>query len=100
MTENKGISVFGLVIAVLVGAAAGAVIATYFANRSNTLSMLNAQSNAIQTPSTHPMPTSIASMSPGTTKYNNKEKWKIVRDAKGDIDSIEVIRDANIDNMT
>ena len=32
------------------------------------------------------------------TAYKNKEKWKIIRDKSGDIEGIEVIRDANIDS--
>lgn len=101
MAENRGISVIGLIIAAIIGAAAGAAIATYFANRQNALTL----GNHIQSPATHPMPSytsstlsSMGVMSGTGTRYNNKEKWKIVRNDKGDIDSIEVMRDANIDN--
>lgn len=59
--------------------------------------------SAFQHPTTHPIPDTPVSSSiisgsmNGSVVYNNKEKWKIVRNDNGDIDSIEVIRDANID---
>lgn len=59
--------------------------------------------SAFQHPTTHPIPDTPVSPSimsgsmNGSVVYNNKEKWKIARNDNGDIDSIEVIRDANID---
>ena len=113
MAEDRGISGFGLLMGILAGAAVGALVAYIVINRQkSTVASLSytAPISAIQSPVTHPAPsytsTSIASMSPGIMsgdmggigmKYSNKEKWKIVRNDTGDIDSIEVIRDANID---
>jgi hypothetical protein len=44
-----------------------------------------------------PTPTSTIASATGTA-YKNKEKWKIIRDKNGDIEGIEVMRDANIDS--
>ncbi len=111
MAENKGISIGGFVLGIIAATALGAIVTYYVINKRQQTMSLNIPSSTIQAPVTHPAPSytnTIASMSPkimsesiegGRMKYNNKERWKIIRNDIGDIESIEVIRDANIDNV-
>lgn len=112
MTEEKSISRTGLIIGLILSAAFGALVA-YLILRQPVISSLDIPIHSVAaiqpTPPLAVMPPPLAMPSVGMeimpsgtgigmgTRYNNKEKWKIIRNSGGDIDSIEVIRDANID---
>ncbi len=102
MTEEQKSTSTTWIIAGLIGALLAYI---YLKNKNPTITLQQPNQNISfnwKPLSNNPNQTTIQPQNinsetiPNETSYKNSEKWKITRTVDGDIDEIEVIRDAKI----